>query len=119
MPVVDRRLGERLQALAPESVQLVQVDANGRDKVLFNVLSCIDAIDSARTVGERWTEKDGRPDKVGQYRTIVHLAVDAVRVGAVDTFRLAGWRSPLIISERLADALTDAEVEGVVLMRVA
>jgi len=66
-------------------------DASARAAGVANVLPCVDCIDESRTVGEKWTESDGRPDKVGMYRTIVYLFVDPTRI-AHDIFRVQGWK---------------------------
>lgn len=119
MPVVEPGLGGRLQEAAPSDIQLISaVRDDGLVMKVFNVLRCVDCIDHGRTVGEAWPEDSRRPDRTGQYRTVVQLAIDGARTGDVDVLRPLGWRSAVIFSERLVSMLSDADMDGMALAAV-
>jgi hypothetical protein len=118
MPVVDQQLSDAFAAAADRDVELVSAIAeDGTELSIVNVLPCLECIDEANTVGEKWAESDGRADRVGMYRTIVHLVIDPSRVDH-EIFRVAGWKIALIVSDRFADATGLAAVEGVRLLPV-
>ena len=118
MPVVDRALGASFAAAASGDVELVPAIAeDGSELSIANVLPCLDCIDESKTVGEKWTESHGRPDRVGRYRTIVHLFIDRSRADH-EIFRVAGWKIALVVSDRFAHATGLAAVEGIRLLPV-
>ena len=118
MPVVTPLLGDRLQSLVPSDVQMIPARAdNGTPVSILNVLSCVDCIDDSRTVAERWTPEDGRPEKVGEYHTIVRLIVDPTRINR-DIFRVDGWEVAIVVSEWLANTAELMDVDGLTLRSV-
>lgn len=119
MPVVDQQLGDTFAAVAGGDIELVAAIAeDGTELSIANVLPCLECIDEASTVGEKWAESDGRPDRIGMYRTVVHLVIDPSRVDH-EIFRVAGWKIALIVSDRFADATCLSGVEGVRLLPVS
>lgn len=113
MPVVDRALADSFSAGAGNDIQLVPAAAeDGTELFIVNVLPCVDCIDETKTVGEKWTARDGRPDRIGRYRTIVHLFIDPNRVHH-DIFRVSQWKIALIVSDRFADVAGLAAIEGI------
>ncbi len=118
LPVVSTSLGQSLRAFAPESVELVPAVVGNVERDILNVLDCIDCIDEQRTVGEKWPADTLRSDRVGQYRTVVHLFLDESRIGGRHIFRVAGWRVALVISEALARHVSADEVLGLHLVPV-
>jgi hypothetical protein len=119
IPVVESRLGERIAASAPGQVELVPALIEGDSKAvaIANVLESVDCIDESRTVGEKWPADAGRPDKVGQYRTIVHLRVDPDRIRA-DIFRVGGWEVALVVSDHLVAEAGLSAIPGIRLLEV-
>jgi hypothetical protein len=122
MPVISQALGRPLRTLGGRDLQLIparsSLESDVADVFIVNTLTCLDCIDESRTLGERWTSEDGRPDKVGAYRTIVHLFVDSECARGAQVFRLSGWRSPLIVSENIADLLRAHDENGLTLIAV-
>jgi hypothetical protein len=118
MPVVDRALGVSFSAAADGDVEPVPAIAeDGSELSIANVLRCLDCIDESKTVGEKWEESHGRPDRTGRYRTIVHLFIDRNRVDH-EIFRVSGWEVALVVSDRFAQATGLVTVEGIRLLSV-
>lgn len=119
MPVLERQLGERMAAFAVGQLELVPalVEGSSKEVVIANALASVDCLDEARTVGEKWLADAGRPDKLGQYRTIVHLRVDPARIDA-DIFRVQGWKVALVVSDRLANETGLSGMPGIRLLEV-
>jgi hypothetical protein len=119
MLVLSSGLAEKMAAVSRDSVQMVSAESPHGQVSILNALSCLSVIDERRTIGEKWVENDGRPDKTGSYRTIRELYIDPEKVAdGVAVFRLSGWRSPLIVSERVVNILGDQDLNGLVLAPV-
>jgi hypothetical protein len=103
-----------LKTLAGGDLGLVPARIDGVDSArILNVLTCCNCIDGSRTTGTKWTPDHGHPDRVGNYRMIIKLFIDAERTGASHILRIHDWQTPLIISEYLSQHLTRQELEGV------
>jgi hypothetical protein len=118
MPVVAPQLGNRLRDLAPEAVELIPAIAGGTECHILNVFDCVDCIDEDRTVGEKWPADSPRADRIGQYRTIVHLFLDPRRVSGRHIFRVQGWQVALVISDRVVEQLSRRDLDGIRLLPV-
>ncbi|CAG2149637.1 imm11 family protein [Cupriavidus numazuensis] len=104
-------------SLPAGTVQAVPVAIDGIEEPyeILNVLDIVDCVDEARTgfsMFPRWTEEDGRPDKVGDYR-IDTLRIDPARAAGHDLFRVKGWLVGLVCSERIRDLLIELGVTGI------
>lgn len=118
MPVVDRALGASIFEAVGDDVELVSAIAeDGSELSIVNVLPCLECIDESKTVGEKWAERDGRPDKTGSYRTIVQLFIDRSRVDH-EVFRVAGWKIALVVSDAFAEVTSLAALDGIRLLPV-
>jgi hypothetical protein len=107
LPVVHVRVASLFAELAPDDVQLLPVDVEGEpDQYLILVATrrfrCID--EKASRI-QLWTHEDGVPHKVGQYSSVRDLRIDKSKVGNAQVFRCEGWEGPLIVSEKIKDAL--------------
>jgi len=115
---VKKTLMDTLVAALPEgTVQAVPVEIDGVDEPyeILNVLDIVDCVDEDRTgfsMFPRWTEEDGRPEKIGDYRINV-LRIDPARAASHDLFRVKGWRIALVCSERIRDLLISHGVTGI------
>ncbi|MCP3099265.1 hypothetical protein LZ198_10320 [Myxococcus sp. K15C18031901] len=114
-PILHVRVATLFSQLAPEDVQLLPVDIPGHpDQYLMLVATklvrCID--DAASKEVRYWTPEDGRPEKLGTYRSVVDLRIDPSRVGDAKVFRTWGWSIALIVSEELKTSIERAEVTG-------
>lgn len=102
IPVVTSRLGSLIADYAVGDVQLVPaMISNEPEMYILNVLTCINCIDETLTSGTKWTTSDNRPDKIGRYRMIKELRIDASMINNSHVFRIDTWRIALIVSESL------------------
>lgn len=106
-PVVHARVASVLTELAPE-VQTLPVEIEGQQEPFFilvatELIRCID--DKATEEILMWTAEDGRPEKVGEYRDVWGMRIDASKVGDARVFRTWGWPIALIVREEIRDAL--------------
>lgn len=115
MPVVRRAIGEILSQVAPTDIQRIPLAVEGHegDYEILNVVTRRQALDESRSVITRWTEQDGRPEKVGQYFLVNRLKVDPQRTEGAAIFRLAGWEIAIVVSDEVRRALLAQEATGV------
>jgi hypothetical protein len=107
IPVVHVKVASMLAERASGDVQLIPADIEGQPEqylvlVATRLIRCIDEQVSRI---QFWTEKDGEPDKVGQYRDVRDLRVDRAQVGNAKVFRPEGWEVVLIVSGEIKDAM--------------
>jgi hypothetical protein len=107
-PVVHARVAAVFSELAPEEVQTLPVEIEGQSDQFFilvatKLIRCIDEM--ATEEFEKWTPEDGRPEKVGKYRDIWGMRIDASQVGDAKVFRAWGWPIVLIVREEIREAL--------------
>ncbi|WP_224371450.1 imm11 family protein [Hyalangium versicolor] len=114
IPVVHVRIASMFAELAPDDLQLIPVDVEGQpDQYLILVatrLSC--CIDEQASRIELWTHEDGVPHKVGQYASVRDMRIDKSKVSKAQVFRCEGWEGPLIVSEKIKEALTAMGATG-------
>ncbi|MCK8500730.1 imm11 family protein [Myxococcus fulvus] len=115
-PVVHVRVATLFAELAPDDVQLLPVAIKEHlDQyqllVATKLLRCID--DKASTEVRYWMPEHGQPERVGDYRSVSGMRIDASKVGDAKVFRTQGWAVALIVSEDLKLALERAQVTGV------
>ncbi|WP_375754341.1 hypothetical protein [Corallococcus exercitus] len=107
-PVVHAKVASVFADLAPDDVQLFPVEVAGQSEqfcilVATKLIRCID--DKATEEILMWTPEDGRPEKVGEYRDVWGMRIDASLVGDAKVFRTWGWPIALIVREEIRDAL--------------
>jgi hypothetical protein len=107
-PIVHAKVATLLRELAPEDVQLFQVDiaAQPEPYFLINTLRSIRCIDDARCEEvQYWLPEDERPEKTGTYRSVAGMRIDPSRVGDARIFRPWGWNVVLIVREDVKQAI--------------
>ncbi|WP_306770448.1 MULTISPECIES: DUF1629 domain-containing protein [Corallococcus] len=114
-PVVHVKLAMLFAELAPNDVQFLSVDIPGQPEqfsmlVATRMFRCID--ERASEEARRWEPKDGRPEKVGQYRSVDIMRIDKSKVGDAKIFRPWGLHVALIVSEDLKTALERTGATG-------
>ncbi|NVJ10444.1 hypothetical protein HUW63_35200 [Myxococcus sp. AM001] len=114
-PIVHKGVAHIFAELAPEDVQLFPVDVAGQAEPYFilvatRLIRCID--DNASTEVRYREPEDGRPEKVGEYRSVSGMRIDPAKVGGAKVFRPEGWSIALIVSEDIKEALEHAGVTG-------
>jgi hypothetical protein len=114
MPVATRELAERLQQLSPDEIQLFPIRVIGSDQEhrIVNFTQIVSCLNEARTHVEFWSEKDGRPDKIGQYSLVSEIHVDPTKIGNHKIFRLGGWKIAVICSQEVKDLFEQYEATG-------
>jgi hypothetical protein len=65
-----------------------------------------------RVVSIYWGPEHGVPDRIGDYRNVVGLKIDAAKVAGANIFRPWGWTGVLIVSERIKLALEEEDMVG-------
>jgi len=107
VPIATFPLAEAIARVAGPDVQCLPVKIAGQTgyKVL-NALRVIDCIDEERSEFTKWTERDHRADKAGQYRSVPNMHLDTSRIPEdAHFFRLKGWLVALIVSEQVKAAM--------------
>jgi hypothetical protein len=105
MPIVNAGVHGSMVGVGGIQWVPIQVGDSRDELFIMNALSVVDCIDTERTIGHKWMAASGRPEKVGQYRGIVKLALDEGRAGNSKLFRLAGWRIALIADQVVVERL--------------
>ncbi|MCP3139214.1 imm11 family protein [Pyxidicoccus xibeiensis] len=114
-PIVHARVASIFEELAPNDVQFIPVNVQGRSEEYFilvatKLIRCID--DEASSEVLYWKPEDERPDKFGQYRSVSGMRIDRTKVGDAKVFRTWGWKIALIVSEDIKNALEREKVTG-------
>lgn len=116
IPVLHPRVVSILERIGLESeVQFIPAHIEGQTDPYFilNALRIVRCIDDTRCEEALlWTPEDGEPDRVGQYKSVVGMKIDATKAGGVDIFRPWGWLVALIVSERVKQVMEDEDVIG-------
>src|SRR5690606_11731371 len=77
VPIVSEGLRSDLESLAGDDVQWVPVSVSGRvGYFVLNVLRLVRCLDESRSEFVKWTVGDGRPDRVGGYRSVSKPVLD-------------------------------------------
>ncbi|MCP3137155.1 hypothetical protein LXT23_07380 [Pyxidicoccus sp. QH1ED-7-1] len=114
-PVVHERVVQLFERLGISEVQFIPVEVEGHEGPYFilNTLRTLRCIDDARCEEvQYWKPEDERPDKEGQYRSVIGMRIDPTKVGDARIFRPWGWSVALIVSEDLKQAMEDAAITG-------
>lgn len=114
VPIASRRLAEAMARVDSDGLQLVDVDVRGRGpRTILNVVRVVDCFDESGSDFRRWSAEHGRPDRIGEYREVNRLALDAVRIPAgAHIFRVARYRRPIIVSDRMRQTMLAAGSDG-------
>lgn len=106
-PIATTRVADLIHQMAPGALQRfpVSVDGYPGEYEILNVVSVVDAIDRARSSYKLWQPGDGRPDKVGQFRSIEQLVIKDDVEQAPAIFRPSGWLAVLVVSAKLKGEL--------------
>ncbi|QAT82454.1 hypothetical protein EJ065_0849 [Corallococcus coralloides] len=116
IPVVTSRVATIFERLAPNDVQLFPVDIKGQpdDFFILNAVRRVNCIDDEASEEARyWTSEDGWAEKVGTYRSVWGMRIDATRLGSARVFRPLHWEVVLVIPEDIKLALESIGATGV------
>lgn len=108
VPIASIRLAKGMSLVAGGDIQCLPVKMdNGVDVIALNSTRVVRCLDERCSRFTKWTESDGRPDLIGQYRQVTKLALlpESIPQGA-HFFRVQGWEVALVVSEVLKDFMT-------------
>lgn len=114
-PIVNGRVASVFREMAPGDVQLFPVEVQGQTEpyYLVNVARTIRCIDEkASTEIQLYRAEDGRPERIGEYRSVIGLRIDKSKVGEARVFRLWGWPPPVIVEGEIKEALERTGMVG-------
>ncbi|XXF81505.1 hypothetical protein P2318_03955 [Myxococcaceae bacterium GXIMD 01537] len=115
IPVVKARFVQLFERLKVQDVQFIPARIEGHEEPHFilNALRVIRCIDDARSAEVRyWKPEDNRPDREGEYRSVMGMRIDPSKVGDARIFRPWGWTVALVISEDLQRAMEQEGITG-------
>ncbi len=120
VPVVTEHIASLLRDLCPHDIQFIPIKIEGEDGkyAILNVLRTIECLKEPESVFSKWSEADGRSDKLGQYRMVAKLVIDQQRAVGADIFRIAGWDVPIIVSRRIKVMLEQQSCIGAIFKSV-
>ena len=118
--VTASRFNAAIESIDGSAIQRipVEVDGNRTAYEILNVCKLVACFDEERSVFQKWSEEDSRPEKVGKLEMVVDLKIDRAAATGHDIFRVAEWPLALIISERMKSAFEKFRVTGVRYERV-
>lgn len=120
MIVASSVLGEVLESEVGDQLQRIPISVAGHDHAfeIWNPCSLVDCIDESRSVFTKWTNADGRPDKVGDYRMFASLKINGASASGHDIFRLSRWPIVVVVSEKVKGILERASATGIGFVRI-
>jgi hypothetical protein len=114
MVVSPASVNAELEALVGSAMQRipVKVDAATVKYEILNTCELVRCFDESRSMFTKWTDVDGRPEKVGQLRMVTKLKIDPSLADGHHLFRLAGWPIALIASEEVKRLFESRNLSG-------
>ncbi|QNM95560.1 imm11 family protein [Chitinimonas koreensis] len=115
MVVTPAVINVELERLVGEVIQRIPVQINGSSNKyeILNICNLVQCIDESKSMYTKWTDSDGRPEKIGEYRMIAKISIDPLAANGHHIFRLSGWPIALIISEEVKSLLETRKVSGI------
>lgn len=120
MVVTPAVLNAELETLVGTAIQRIPVMVEGRrdEFEILNICELVPCLDESRSLFTKWSDADGRPEKIGQFRMIAKLKIDPVVAECHQIFRVAGWPIALIVSEKVKNLFEARKVSGIRYERV-
>ncbi len=114
VPVLSARFANAIRPLVSGNAQLFPVQITGYSGFeVLNPIHAVCCVDEARSNILRFTESDGRPDKIGHYLMIRKLLVDPNRIpDSLHVFRIKDWEIALIVSQDFVDTILPLNLLG-------
>ncbi|RKH27880.1 hypothetical protein D7V77_10365 [Corallococcus sp. CA041A] len=114
-PVIHVKLANVLLEHAADDVQLIPVTIpkHPDQYVILVTTRIIRCIDEQASEGVRfWEARHGKPERIGEYRSVDIMRIDKSKVGDAKIFRPWGLHVALIVSEDLKTALERTGATG-------
>lgn len=120
MPVIHSSVAAVVKRVAGQSVECIPARVEGSQELYYvmNVVRVIDCMDAGKSQIERWTAAHGRPEKVGEPRTVGRLRINPSRAMDEPIFRLQGWLVALVVSDQLRKGLLEVGASGIVFQAI-
>jgi hypothetical protein len=114
MVVSPTDFNAELEALVGLAIQRfpVVIDEGGEFEIL-NVCDLVPCVDESRSLYTKWIDADGRPDKSGQFRTIIELKITPAAARGHHIFRVAEWPITLVVSDLVKRLFEAKNLSGV------
>lgn len=115
VPVVVNKVASLFNSFDPNNIQIVHAEVgNDSDNYkVLNITRCLECVNQDISEFDLWTVNDGRPDKVGQYRTMYNLKIDESKIASDEhCFRVKHWEVALIVSDALKREIENQGVTG-------
>ncbi|MCZ7451362.1 hypothetical protein O8B93_27770 [Agrobacterium rhizogenes] len=116
VPVVSDRLKNALSFV--EGVRFFELTLE-REKQTFHQYyamvtdKMIDCFDEESSVYQVFTRDDPvRPDRAGEYHSVLRLVIDPVKAAGHDIFRVKRYPTAMIVSDRIKSALDKLDLTG-------
>lgn len=101
------------------SIQRIPAEINGKiDYEIVNPLELVSCIDENESDYLKWTENDGRPEKIGKFRMFTKLQIKKNLPINSHLFRVTEWPVALLVSEALKERIERRHASGVVFSAV-
>ncbi|MGH9438093.1 MAG: imm11 family protein [Terriglobia bacterium] len=116
LQVVNARTAKILTKIAlPDELQMFPVKVQQRQGhyLILNIVKVINCVDENESEFIKWTKRDHRADKAGQYRQISRLRILSDKAFGAQIFRLWGYKVVTVISAKLKTAFERAGVTGI------
>ncbi len=107
VPIATYALANAIKEVAGADVQCISVTISGQSgMIVLNSIRMVSCVCEQHSEFDKWTENDGRPDKLGQYHYVSKLVLcrDAIPLDA-HFFRIKDWDVALIVSETVKNAM--------------
>jgi hypothetical protein len=116
MPVVSDGIVGLAKAIAPTEFECfpVKIGTSTCGYSILNTICRIPCVDESRSIVTRWKQEDSRPDRIGKYRMVSNLTIDARRTHDAHIFRVEDFEIALIVSEKIKQALEETRDLGIV-----
>lgn len=114
VPVASPAFAQVIREVADSEVQLVPcVSPSGTVMYILNLLASVDCIDRSES-SILYQERDDKytGKKAGDIQVVMQLVIDKKRTGDHRIFRLAGYRSAIILRSDLLELLRPFSISG-------
>lgn len=115
VPVATHRVAEVFSKIAGSDIQRITATVDNRPGYeIINICRLVPCLDERLSIFTKWTAQDHRPELAGHYRMVGNLMVDPQRIPpSTHAFRIERWEPPIIVSDKLMEALLSVGAVGV------